>query len=106
MKARLLVRRVKNGGLRAFLWGERRGEITFKAFGKEVVKLDLVAENVGGCPSLGQSQAVDFVSPLALDVTGNGLGLVVADTGDLECHVGRGLGLDLKGSAIEVVVLS
>lgn len=53
VKARLLVRRVKNGGLRAFLWGERRGEIKFKAFGKEVVKLDLVAEDVGRCPGLG-----------------------------------------------------
>ncbi len=106
MKARLLVRRVKNGSLRAFLWSERRGEIKLKAFGKEVVKLDLVAEDVGRCPGLGQSQAMDFVAPLALNVTSDGFGLVVADTGDLECHVGRGLGLDLKGSAIEVVVLS
>ena len=49
---------------------------------------------------------MDFVAPLALNITCDGFGLVVADTGDLECHVGRGLGLDLKGSAIEVVVLS
>lgn len=106
METRLLIRRVKNGGLRTLLGGERRGEIEFEALGEEVVKFDLVAEDVGGCPGLGQSQAVDFVSPLALNVTSNGLGLVVADTGDLECHVGRGLGLDLKGSAVEVVVLS
>lgn len=106
VQSRLLVGGVEDSSLGAFVGGEGGGKVKLEALGKEVVNLDLVAKDVGGGPGLGQGESVDFVGPLALDVTGDKVGFVVAGTGDLEGDIGRGLGLDLKRGAVEVVVLS
>ena len=106
MEPRLFVDGVQDSGFAAFVGGEGGGEVKLEALGDEVVELDLVAEDVGGGPRLGESETVDLVSPFSLDVTVDGVGLGVAGTLDLEGDVGGGLGLDLKGGTVEVVVFA
>lgn len=106
MKARLLVGRVEDSSLGALVGGEGGGKIKLEALSNKVVKLNLVAEDVGGGPGLGQGKTVDLVSPLALDVSSDEVRLGVTVSSDLEGDVGGSLGLDLKGGAVEVVVLS
>jgi hypothetical protein len=106
VEARLFVDGVQDGGFAALVGGERGGEVKLEALGDEVVELDLVAEDVGGGPGLGEGKTVDLVGPFALDVTVDGVGLGVAVTLDLEGDVGGGLGLDLKGSTMEMVILA
>ena len=102
----LLVDGADDGGLGALLGGEGGGEVELQALGDLVLELDLVAEDVGSGPSLGDGEAVGLVGPLALEITSDEVGLGVLVSGDLEGDVGRGLGLDLKGGSVEGVVLS
>ena len=106
METRLLVSCVQDSGFAALVRGERGGEVKLETFGDEVVKLDLVAEDVGGGPSLGEGETVDLVGPFTLNVTMDGIGLGIAGSLDLEGDVGGGLGLDLERGATEVVVLA
>jgi len=68
MEARLLVDRVDNSGLVALLRGQSSGEVKFKALGDLVLNLDLVTEDVGGGPGLGEGQTMGLVGPLGLNV--------------------------------------
>ena len=68
METRLLVDRVDDSGLVALLRGQSSVEVNFKALGDLVLNLDLVAEDVGGGPGLGEGQTVGLVGKLGLDV--------------------------------------
>jgi hypothetical protein len=104
VETRLLEGCVQDSGFTALVGGERGGEVQLETLGDEVVKLDLVAEDVGGGPGLGEGETVDLVGPFTLDVTMDSIGLGIAGSLDLEGDVGGGLGLDLERGAVEVVV--
>jgi hypothetical protein len=105
VESRLLVGSVEDSSLGALVGGEGGGKVKLEALGNEVVNFNLIAQDVGGGPGLGQGESVDFVGPLSLNVTSDEVGFVVAGTSDLEGDIGRGLGLDLKRGAVVVVVL-
>lgn len=105
VEAALLVHGAEDSGLRALLRGEAGGEVELEALGNLVLELDGVAEDVGGGPGLGDGESVGLVGPLALDVAVDDVGLGVLGAGDLEGDVGSGVGLDLKGGAVEGVLL-
>lgn len=80
------------------------GQIKLQSLGDLVLQLDLSPQQVGGGPCLGKGDAVLEVNVLALDVTGNGGGLGVSGTGDLEGgRVGRSL--DFERGTVDGVVL-
>jgi hypothetical protein len=106
VETRLLVGCVQDGAFAAIGGGERGGEVKLETFGDEVVELDLVTEDVGGGPGLGEGETMNLVGPFALDVTVDGIGLGIAGSLDLEGDVGGSLGLDLERGAVEVVVLA
>ena len=106
METRLLVSRVQDSAFAALVGGERGGEVKLETLGDKVVKLDLVAEDVGGGPGLGEGETVNLVGPFTLDVTMDSIGLGIAGSLDLEGNVGGGLGLDLERGAVEMVVLA
>lgn len=73
METRLLVDRVDDSGLVALLRGQGSVEVDFKALGDLVLNLDLVTEDVGGGPGLGEGQTVGLVGKLGLDVAVDGI---------------------------------
>lgn len=104
METALLVNCAEDSRLRTLLRSKRGGKIELKALGDQVLELDLVAEHVVGRPRLGDSEPVDFVSPLALNVPGNVV-FYVAVTLNLERDIGRGLRLHFQRDTVGVVVL-
>lgn len=106
VESALLVNSVDERGLRTLLGEKRRGEVELEALGDEVLELNLGAEDVAGGPGLGEGQAVLAVGVFGLKVAVDGVGLGVTRTTDFEGDVGGGLGLDLKGCSVEVVVLA
>jgi len=103
---RLLVGAVEDSGLVALVGGQRGLEVELKAFDDSVVELNLVLEDVGGGPGLGEGEAMSLVGPLALNITSNGVRLGVLGSSNLEGDIGRGLGLDLERGTLEMVVLA
>ena len=73
METRLLVDRVDDSGLVALLRGQSSVEVNFKALGDLVLNLDLVTEDVGGGPGLGEGQTVGLIGELGLDVAVDGI---------------------------------
>ena len=68
METRLLVDRVDDSGLVALLRRQSSVEVDFKALSDLVLNLDLVAEDVGGGPGLGEGQAMGLVGKLGLNI--------------------------------------
>jgi hypothetical protein len=90
----LLVNCIEDSSLRALFRSKRGREVKLEPVGNKVVEFNLVAKQVGGCPRLGESQAVNFVGPLALNIPGDVVGFGIAVTLYLEGDIGRCLGLD------------
>ena len=85
---------------------EKRGlDVELQALCDVVLQLELGLEDVGRGPRLGEDDALGCVDVLALDVAVDVGGLGVAQAGDLEGDVGRGLGLDLELGAVDWEVL-
>ncbi|SRR6266702_8332567 len=106
MKARLLVSGIEKHRLCALLGMEDGGGVEFEALRDLVLELDLGAERIGGGPGLREGEAVSLVGVLALYVASDEGIFRVAVSVDLESDVGGCGGLDLEGSAMEVVVLA
>jgi len=106
METRLLVGGSEDSSLGTLVWGQRGGKVELETLSDEVVELDLVTEDVGGGPGLGEGQTMDFVSPFTLNITSDDVRLGVASSGNLEGDVGRSLGLNFERSTVEVVILS
>jgi hypothetical protein len=98
---RLLVRAGDNRRLLVLLRVERGRQVELEALGNVVLDLDLGAEDVRGCPRLGEDEAVGLVRVLGLDVARNAVALRVTHTSDAEGRVALGLGLDLERRAVE-----
>ena len=74
-----------NDGALLVLGGVKSGqEVQLQATSDLVLELDLSSEDVGSGPSLSDGDTIFGVDPLALDVTGNGTGFRISETGDLE----------------------
>jgi len=83
---------------------ERSAQVELEALGKVVLRLYLGAEGVGSGPRLGEDDTVSLVGVLCLDIARDEVALGILGAGDLEGDVGRGGGLDLERSAVEVEV--
>lgn len=106
MQTGLLVDSSDNTGLVVLLRVQGGVQIELEALGDLVLELNDTAEDIGGRPGLGESDAILPVGVFRLEVTVDVLGLAVLGTSDLEGDTGRGAGLDLEGVAREVVVFS
>ena len=106
VQTRLLVESAQVGRFCALVGRQGGLEVKFETLDNEIVEFDLVAENVGRGPSLGQGESVGFVSPLSLDIAIDNVCLGVARSLDLESNVGRSLCLNFKVCSIEWVILS
>lgn len=85
--------------------GEQGGvQVELEALGDLVLELNLGAEDVAGCPRLGEDEAMLLVRVLGLEVTVDGGRLGVAKTADLEGDVGWCRGFDLERSSVEVEI--
>jgi hypothetical protein len=96
----------QRSGLGSLLGGQSGVEVNLDTLGNLVLDLKGVAEDVGGSPGLGESQAMLAVGQLGLNVARDGVGLRVTVASDLEGDVGGSLSLDLKRRAVEGVVLA
>ena len=101
----LLVGGSEKSVLGLLLGDEGGDELELEALGDVVLELNVVAENVGSGPGLGEGDAVLSVLPLGLEVTVDGLRLGVSDTENAEGDTVRGPGLDLERVAVDGVVL-
>ena len=104
MHTALLVNRIQHRSLRTLLRSERGREVELEALGNKVVKFDLVAEDVGSRPGLGEGQAMNLVDPFALKVSRDEVGFGIARSLDLEGDARWGLGLDFERRARVVIV--
>lgn len=87
------------------LVGEEAGdELQFEALGNVVLQLNVVAQDIGSGPGLGEVEAVLPVLEFGLEVTGDGTRLGVSDTENLEGDAGGGPGLDLECGAVDGAV--
>ena len=105
VQTRLLIKSAQVGRFCALVGRKGGLEVDFETFGNEVVEFDLVVENIGGGPRLGQGESVDFVRELSLDVAMDNVCLGVTRSLDLERNVGRSLCLNFKLCPTEWVVL-
>lgn len=88
------------------LLGDKGGdELELEALGDVVLELNVVAEDIGSGPSLGEGDAVLAVLPLGLEVAVDGLRLGVTDAENAEGDTVGGLGLDLERVTVNGVVL-
>lgn len=99
----LLVNGTEDSRFLALLGEEGGVQVELEALGDLVLELDLVAEDVGGGPGLGDGEAVFRVSVLGLDVAVDDV-LGVAVAADFESDVGGCFGLDFESGAVVVVV--
>lgn len=64
----LFICGVQEGSFCTFVRRERGREVEFETLDNEVIEFDLVAENVGSGPRLGDGEAMYFVSPFPFNV--------------------------------------
>jgi hypothetical protein len=88
----LLENSIEDGSLRTLFRSKRCRKVKLESLGNQVLEFNLVANDVGGCPGLGQSNSVDFVRPFALNIPNNVVAFGIVVTLDLERDIGRGLG--------------
>lgn len=101
----LLVGGSEESVLGLLLGDKGRDELELEALGDVVLELNVVAENVGSGPGLGEGDAVLAVLPLGLEVAVDGLRLGVTDAENAEGDTVGGLGLDLERVTVDGVVL-
>lgn len=130
VKAGLLVDGTEGSrlGLGAVVRVKGGGQVQLETFCNLVLNLDLGAQDIGGSPSLSESEAILGVKVLGLDVTVYDGGLGVACAGDLdrerrklssdlkakkyargrdlESNIRRRLSLDFEGVSVDGEVLS
>jgi hypothetical protein len=106
VETRLLVGSSKDSRLLVLLRKKSSGEVELQALSHVILKLELVAEDIGRGPSLGDDEPVLAVRVLGLDVTSDVGALRVTSTSNAEGSVGRRRGLDLERGAVEGVVLA
>jgi hypothetical protein len=106
VEARLLVGGSEHAGLDVLLRVETGGQVELETLGHVVLELNLGAEDVCGRPCLSEDKPVRLVGVLGLDVTVDSRAFRVAETGDAESSARRGVGFDLEGGTVEVVVLA
>ena len=88
METTLLEYGIEDGSLRTFFRSKRGRKIKLESLGNQVLELDLVADNIGGRPCLGESKSVNFVGPFALNIPSNLVAFGVVVTLDLERNIG------------------
>lgn len=88
------------------LWHKRRNGLELQALSEMVLGLNVVAQHIGGRPGLCEGKTLLAVLPAGLKVTANVRRLVVLQTQHTECHTRWRAGLDLKGRAMDGVVLA
>lgn len=106
VKTGLLEDSIEKGGLGSLLRRQGGVEVNLDTLGNLVLNFNGVTEDVGGGPGLGDGQTMLAVSPLGLNVARDGIGLPVTIAGDLEGDIRGSLGLNLKGGAVEGVILA
>ena len=85
---------------------ESRVNLELEALSNLVLDFDAGLKDVAGSPALGDSEAVLGVDVFSLQITVDDVRLGVGVTSDLKSDVGRGLGLDLEASAVDVEVFA
>jgi len=81
---RLLVDGSNDGALLVLGGVDGSQEIQLQASSDLVLKLDLSSQDVGGGPSLSDSDTVLGVDPFSLDISGNGTRFSISETSNLE----------------------
>ena len=71
METTLLENGIEDGSLGTLFRSKRGRKVKFESLGNQVLELNLVANDVGRCPRLGESESVDFVGPFALNISKN-----------------------------------
>lgn len=105
VKTGLLVGGGEESVLGLLLGDESGDKLELETLGDVVLELNVVAEDVGSGPGLGEGDTILAVLPLGLEVTVDGLRLGVTDTENAEGDTVGGLGLDLERVAVDGVVL-
>lgn len=86
VEARLLVDGVDESRLVTLLGEKRSSDVKLETLGNLVLELDLTTKDIGGGPSLGDSETMFAVGPLGFDVTVNSLRLGVTGARNLESN--------------------
>lgn len=92
----------EEGGLCLLVWEERGDELELESLCDVVLELDVVSEDVGGGPGLGEVESVLLVLELCLEITVDDAGLCVAEAEDAEGDAVGCLCLYLEGGTVDV----
>lgn len=106
MQTRSAVGEGNESVLGLLLRHQRRDHLELKTLGEVVLRLDVVAEHVGRRPGLRESKTLLAVLPASLEVTTDVRRLVVVETQHTERHARWRASLNLKGRAVDRVVLT
>jgi hypothetical protein len=96
VETRLFVDHIQVCSLVVLLGCKRSLQVKLDTFSNLVFEFDLTLEDVRSGPRLGDGKTMLRVGVLGLEITIDDRRLVMVVAGDLECHVGRSLGLDFE----------